>query len=136
MIANTSFLSSKTSSAVRGVAPLRASANATRTNMIFKTATKPKAKKVAKSNNSGNWTLKRTIAEKKPADIVQNFGAGVQFGGFTKANELFSGRLAMLGFAALIVEDFLTGKGAIAQIDSELGLSCGRRRTCSFFRLA
>ena len=28
----------------------------------------------------------------------------------------------MLGFAALIVEDFLTGKGAIAQIDSELGL--------------
>ena len=122
MIANTSFLSSKTSSAVRGVAPLRASANATRTNMIFKAATKPKAKKVTKSNNSGNWTLKRTIAEKKPADIVQNFGADVQFGGFTKANELFSGRLAMLGFAALIVEDFLTGKGAIAQIDSELGL--------------
>ena len=104
------------SSAVRGVAPLRASANATRTNMIFKAATKPKA------NKSGNWTLKRTIAEKKPADIVQNFGAGVQFGGFTKANELFSGRLAMLGFAALIVQDFLTGQGAIAQIDSELGL--------------
>merc|ERR1711906_34676 len=97
-----------------GVAPLRASANATRTNMIFKAVTKP--------DNSGNWTLKRTIAEKKPADIVQNFGADVQFGGFTKANELFSGRLAMLGFAALIVQDFLTGQGAIAQIDSELGL--------------
>ena len=53
---------------------------------------------------------------------MQNFGAGVQFGGFTKANELFSGRLAMLGFAALIVEDSLPGKGAIAQIASELGL--------------
>merc|ERR1712127_407010 len=104
---STTFLSSKTSSAVRGVAPLRASANATRTNMIFKAATKPKAKKVTKSDNSGNWTLKRTIAEKKPADIVQNFGDGVQFGGFTKANELFSGRLAMLGLQLWETEDLL-----------------------------
>merc|ERR1711966_402809 len=86
---------------------------------VFSTKTKKAASKKA-ADNSGNWTLKRTIAEKKPADIVQNFGDGVQFGGFTKANELFSGRLAMLGFAALIVQDFLTGQGAIAQIDTEL----------------
>merc|ERR550514_1945111 len=110
----------------------------TQTRMLFKTKAPAKAApakkagglsflnaakaKQAQKNEGGNWSLKRTIAEKKPADIVQNFGAGVQFGGFTKANELFTGRLAMLGFAGVIVEDFLTGKGAIAQTDSELGL--------------
>jgi len=124
---STTFLSSKTS-AMRGLPLLRASgARSTQsplrsnTTMVFSTKTKKAASKKA-ADNSGNWTLKRTIAEKKPADIVQNFGDGVQFGGFTKANELFSGRLAMLGFAALIVQDFLTGQGAIAQIDNELGL--------------
>merc|ERR550514_1427059 len=110
----------------------------TQTRMLFKTKAPAKAApakkagglsflnaakaKQAQKNEGGNWSLKRTIAEKKPADIVQNFGAGVQFGGFTKANELFTGRLAMLGFAGVVIEDFLTGKGAIAQTDSELGL--------------
>merc|ERR1712127_873613 len=121
---STTFLSSKTS-AMRGLPLLRASGARSplrsNTTMVFSTKTKKAASKKA-ADNSGNWTLKRTIAEKKPADIVQNFGDGVQFGGFTKANELFSGRLAMLGFAALIVQDFLTGQGAIAQIDNELGL--------------
>merc|ERR1712176_1613601 len=73
-------------------------------------------------SGKGNYSVKRTIAEKKPVDIVSNFGEGVRFGGFTKANELFTGRLAMLGFAGVVIEDFLTGKGAIAQTDSELGL--------------
>lgn len=42
--------------------------------------------------------------------------------GFTKGNELFVGRLAMLGFAASILGEVLTGKGALAQFDLETGL--------------
>lgn len=42
--------------------------------------------------------------------------------GFTKANELFVGRMAMLGFAASLVGEILTGKGALAQFDVETGL--------------
>ena len=110
-------------SAVRAVGlPKLARAPSAATRMLFKTkeAKAPAAKKT--STADGNWSLKRTIAEKKPADLVSNIGEGVQFGGFTKANELFTGRLAMLGFAGVVVQDFLTGQGAIAQTDSELGL--------------
>merc|ERR1712003_436164 len=42
--------------------------------------------------------------------------------GFTKANELFVRRLPMLGFAASLVGEILTGKGALAQFDIETGL--------------
>merc|ERR1719473_2430993 len=89
----------------------------TQTRMLFKTKAPAKAAPAKKAGG-----LSFLNAAKKPADIVQNFGAGVQFGGFTKANELFTGRLAILGFAGVVIEDFLTGKGAIAQTDSELGL--------------
>ncbi|WPT13600.1 Photosystem II protein PSBS2 [Picochlorum sp. SENEW3] len=43
--------------------------------------------------------------------------------GFTKSNELFVGRMAMLGIASSIVGELLTGKGAIAQLGLETGLS-------------
>lgn len=42
--------------------------------------------------------------------------------GFTKANELFVGRLAMIGFAASLLGEALTGMGALAQFDIETGL--------------
>jgi len=42
--------------------------------------------------------------------------------GFTKSNELFVGRMAMLGFAASLLGEILTGKGALAQFDLETGL--------------
>lgn len=42
--------------------------------------------------------------------------------GFTKANELFVGRVAMLGFAASILGEALTGKGTLAQFDFETGI--------------
>jgi len=42
--------------------------------------------------------------------------------GFTAANELFVGRAAMLGFAASILGESLTGMGALAQFDVETGL--------------
>ena len=42
--------------------------------------------------------------------------------GFTKANELFVGRMAQLGFAASLIGEVLTGKGALAQFGIETGL--------------
>ena len=50
-------------------------------------------------------------------DIVWNISLG-----FTKANELFVGRMAMLGFAASLIGEILTGRGALAQFDVETGL--------------
>lgn len=41
--------------------------------------------------------------------------------GFTKKNELFVGRVAMLGFAAELIGEELTGKGPLAQIGIPLG---------------
>ncbi|GBG85389.1 hypothetical protein CBR_g40031 [Chara braunii] len=42
--------------------------------------------------------------------------------GFTKANELFVGRMAQLGFVASILGEVLTGKGALAQLNIETGV--------------
>ncbi|CAI5526021.1 unnamed protein product [Closterium sp. Naga37s-1] len=42
--------------------------------------------------------------------------------GFTKANELFVGRMAQLGFAASLVGEVITGRGALAQLNIETGL--------------
>lgn len=48
---------------------------------------------------------------------------GISRFGFTKANELFVGRMAQLGFAASLIGETLTGKGALAQFDIETGIS-------------
>ena len=42
--------------------------------------------------------------------------------GFTKQNEIFVGRMAQLGFAASLIGEAMTGKGALAQFDIETGL--------------
>ncbi|KAL6616446.1 hypothetical protein ACP70R_038716 [Stipagrostis hirtigluma subsp. patula] len=42
--------------------------------------------------------------------------------GFTKANELFVGRLAQLGVAFSIIGEIITGKGALAQLNIETGV--------------
>ncbi|CAN4097743.1 unnamed protein product [Withania somnifera] len=42
--------------------------------------------------------------------------------GFTKANELFVGRLAQLGIAFSIIGEIITGKGALAQLNFETGV--------------
>lgn len=42
--------------------------------------------------------------------------------GFTKSNELFVGRLAMLGIATAIIGELITGKGALAQLGFETGI--------------
>jgi photosystem II protein len=40
--------------------------------------------------------------------------------GFTKENELFVGRLAMLGFAFSLIGELLTGRGALSQLGYEV----------------
>ncbi len=42
--------------------------------------------------------------------------------GFTKANELFVGRLAQLGIVFSIIGEIVTGKGALAQLNIETGV--------------
>ena len=53
--------------------------------------------------------------------LSENKGVKVALG-FTKSNELFVGRMAMLGIASSIIGELLTGKGAIAQLGLETGL--------------
>ncbi|KAI3523149.1 hypothetical protein L1887_01206 [Cichorium endivia] len=45
--------------------------------------------------------------------------------GFTKANELFVGRLAQLGIAFSLIGEIITGKGALAQLNIETGIPIG-----------
>lgn len=56
-----------------------------------------------------------------PTDVKRFFG--ISGFGFTKENELFVGRVAQLGFAASLIGESLTGKGALAQFDIETGIS-------------
>jgi hypothetical protein len=49
------------------------------------------------------------------------FGTSGTFG-FTKQNELFVGRVAMLGFAASLLGEALTGQGILAQFNLETGI--------------
>ncbi|CAJ2667766.1 photosystem II 22 kDa protein chloroplastic-like [Trifolium pratense] len=59
----------------------------------------------------------------KPKPKVEDgiFGTSGGFG-FTKQNELFVGRVAMIGFAASILGEALTGKGILAQLNLETGI--------------
>jgi len=47
---------------------------------------------------------------------------GIEGVGFTKLNELFVGRVAMLGMAASLVGEAITGQGPLAQFDFETGI--------------
>lgn len=42
--------------------------------------------------------------------------------GFTKENELFVGRVAMIGFAASLLGEGITGKGILSQLNLETGI--------------
>ncbi|CAL8471288.1 g10830 [Coccomyxa elongata] len=50
------------------------------------------------------------------------FFGGIKGLGFTKANELFAGRLAQLGFAASLIGEGVTGKGILGQLNVETGI--------------
>merc|ERR1712203_1293773 len=50
-------------------------------------------------------------------------GKGIYFGGFTRANEKFVSRVAMLGMLGTVVNEAFTGNGALAQFDLETGFT-------------
>jgi hypothetical protein len=80
----------------------------------------------------GVWPNGPTFSEKNQQDIYKRPTGPVQEGmdpvsqpmrwlgisgwGFTKANELFHGRLAMLGFALVVIAELRRGHGVIGQI--------------------
>merc|ERR1719407_456343 len=108
--------------AVRAAPAMRAAAPAPRAGLFSRASGKPKAAKAA--------TTKKVLVPKKgtvrPAQQFKVNLTGVQSkkaSGFTKANELFVGRLAMLGFAFATLGEIITGKGAIAQLGFETGIS-------------
>ncbi|KAK4718713.1 hypothetical protein R3W88_017051 [Solanum pinnatisectum] len=56
--------------------------------------------------------------------------------GFTKANELFVGRLAQLGIAFSIIGEIITGKGALAQLNFETGVPINEIEPLLLFNIA
>jgi len=76
----------------------------------------------AQAGGSTNWSLKKTIKDKSLGDLSSNISEGVRFGGFTPANERFVARMSMLGMAAAVVGEVVTGKGALGQLGLETGI--------------
>ncbi|KAK9096054.1 hypothetical protein Sjap_021551 [Stephania japonica] len=74
---------------------------------LFKSKTKAPPKKVV------------TKPKEKVEDGIFGTSGGI---GFTKQNELFVGRVAMLGFAASLLGEAITGKGILAQLNLETGV--------------
>ncbi|KAM7507747.1 hypothetical protein LguiA_018200 [Lonicera macranthoides] len=62
---------------------------------------------------------KATPPKPKVEDGIFGTSGGI---GFTKANELFVGRVAMIGFAASLLGEAITGKGILAQLNLETGI--------------
>ncbi|KAH7859584.1 hypothetical protein Vadar_002911 [Vaccinium darrowii] len=84
------------------------SSSAFRINALFKSKTKAApVKKVPPS------------PKPKVEDGIFGTSGGI---GFTKANELFVGRVAMIGFAASLLGEAVTGKGILAQLNLETGI--------------
>ncbi|KAL4032735.1 hypothetical protein IC575_005817 [Cucumis melo] len=73
---------------------------------VFKSRTKAPPKKVEKP-------------KQKVEDGIFGTSGGI---GFTKQNELFVGRVAMIGFAASLLGEAITGKGILAQLNLETGI--------------
>ena len=74
---------------------------------IFKPKSKAPAKKAAPA------------PKPKVEDGIFGTSGGI---GFTKQNELFVGRVAMLGFAASLLGEAITGKGILSQLNLETGI--------------
>lgn len=83
------------------------SSKAFTTFALFKSKTKAPAKKAAPA------------PKPKVEDGIFGTSGGI---GFTKQNELFVGRVAMLGFAASLLGEAITGKGILSQLNLETGI--------------
>ncbi|KAK3021487.1 hypothetical protein RJ639_045870 [Escallonia herrerae] len=82
------------------------SSSALRTFALFKSKTKAPVKKAP-------------APKPKVEDGIFGTSGGI---GFTKQNELFVGRVAMIGFAASLLGEAITGKGILAQLNLETGI--------------
>ncbi|GFP84324.1 photosystem ii 22 kDa protein chloroplastic [Phtheirospermum japonicum] len=78
---------------------------------------------------------KAVIAPGKGLRSALGLGEGPLFG-FTKANELFVGRLAQLGIAFSIIGEIVTGKGALAQLNIETGVPINEIEPLLLFNVA
>lgn len=72
------------------------------------------------------FKAKAKAAPKKVEKVKEKIEDGI-FGtsggiGFTKENELFVGRVAMIGFAASLLGEGITGKGILSQLNLETGI--------------
>ncbi|XP_047982927.1 photosystem II 22 kDa protein, chloroplastic-like [Salvia hispanica] len=74
------------------------------------------------------------IAPGKGFRAALGLGEGPLFG-FTKANELFVGRLAQLGIAFSLIGEIITGKGALAQLNIETGVPIGELEPLLLFNI-
>ncbi|KAL1561232.1 photosystem II 22 kDa protein, chloroplastic-like [Salvia divinorum] len=77
---------------------------------------------------------KAVIAPGKGFRGALGLGDGPLFG-FTKANELFVGRLAQLGIAFSLIGEIITGKGALAQLNIETGVPIGELEPLLLFNI-
>ncbi|XP_057809614.1 photosystem II 22 kDa protein, chloroplastic [Salvia miltiorrhiza] len=77
---------------------------------------------------------KAVIAPGKGLRAALGLGDGPLFG-FTKANELFVGRLAQLGIAFSLIGEIITGKGALAQLNIETGVPIGELEPLLLFNI-
>eukprot|EP00204_Picochlorum_oklahomense_P003686 CAMPEP_0118800004 /NCGR_PEP_ID=MMETSP1161-20130426/2050_1 /TAXON_ID=249345 /ORGANISM="Picochlorum oklahomensis, Strain CCMP2329" /LENGTH=249 /DNA_ID=CAMNT_0006727783 /DNA_START=57 /DNA_END=806 /DNA_ORIENTATION=- len=113
------------STAIRGTAlKVQTQNNKAPRGMALKTLALFKKKEApAKTGKGKVLTSGKDIkAQQFTLGLTEKQGVKVALG-FTKSNELFVGRMAMLGIASSIIGELLTGKGAIAQLGLETGLS-------------
>ncbi|KAL4534876.1 hypothetical protein Ndes2526B_g05800 [Nannochloris sp. 'desiccata'] len=91
-------------------------------NALF-TTKKAKEERENKRPQSSNNDDPRPSSTSSPPISVDMFEKqGFRLGAFTKTNELFVGRMSMLGIASSILGELLTGKGALGQLGLETGL--------------
>ncbi|CAI5953457.1 unnamed protein product [Closterium sp. NIES-64] len=85
--------------------------------------------------NKSAVPAKTTPAKKQPRTEDGIFGTSGGFG-FTKANELFVGRMAMLGFAASLLGEAITGQGILSQLNLETGIPIAEAEPLLLFFIA
>jgi len=83
---------------------------------------KPKATTTTKSG-SNQWSLKRTIKEKSLGGIGTELSKDVRPGNFSRENEKFVGRMAMIGMAAAVIGEAQGNGGVLSQLSIETGIS-------------
>lgn len=95
--------------------PVKTRSSNLKTLALFRSKSKP----APAPPKRGGRTVIKEEAKPKVEDGIFGTSGGI---GFTKANELFVGRVAMIGFAASLLGEAITGKGILAQLNLETGI--------------